>query len=295
MLLTASQKKVLLWILLLLFTLSSFPFTSSDSARLQPRLGYFYFWRFLLLQGGSNSNWTSTSGLARERQVRARLQMVGGSLRGREKAQRSKRRGFPRWLLSPLFCPLLDFLHACAPCPLPCLAASFSVFLTWSMHQAGAGLPGSGSPSSHRRWDLFPPSSGGQMKSQVELTTGTCGADFFHRSAPDCLLFPACTTHYRPPTESLDWDNFFLCFKKKLLPVVLCKDVWRKLSLSRLMGDWQLVCLKPTWVSWVDRVVWCRKRGRVGCWWRSGVGACCQMLAWLTPSRKYQKVLYEVL
>lgn len=60
------------WILLLLFTLSSFPLTSSDRARLQPRLGYFYFCRFLLLWGGSNSNWTSVSGLARDRQVRAR-------------------------------------------------------------------------------------------------------------------------------------------------------------------------------------------------------------------------------
>lgn len=43
-------------ILLLLFTLSSFSLTSSDRAELQPQLGYFYFCRFLLLRGGSNSN-----------------------------------------------------------------------------------------------------------------------------------------------------------------------------------------------------------------------------------------------
>lgn len=52
-------------------------------------------------------------------------------------------------------------------------------------------------------------------------------------------------------------------------------------------GSWvgSFDCLKPTRV-FPDRVVWCRKRGG---------GVCCQMLAWLTPSRKYQKALYEVL
>lgn len=60
------------WILLLLFTLFSFLLTSSDRARQELQLGCFYFCRFLLLWGGSNSNWTIASGLARERQVRAR-------------------------------------------------------------------------------------------------------------------------------------------------------------------------------------------------------------------------------
>lgn len=49
------------------------PFPSLPlTARQQLQLGYFYFCSFLLLWGGSNSNWTSASGLARDGQVRAR-------------------------------------------------------------------------------------------------------------------------------------------------------------------------------------------------------------------------------
>lgn len=91
------------WILLLLFTLSSFPLTSSDRARLQLQLGYFYFCRFLLLWGGSNSNWTSASGLARDRQVRARA-TDGERKSGRTRNNlRIKDSGFASMtLLSPL-------------------------------------------------------------------------------------------------------------------------------------------------------------------------------------------------
>lgn len=112
---------VLEWILLLLFTLSSFPFTSSDRAGLQPRLGYFYFCRFLLLWGGSNSNWTSASGLARDRQVRARA-TDGERKSGRTRNNpRIKDSGFPSMtslpslLSSPRLAACLHSLSASSP------------------------------------------------------------------------------------------------------------------------------------------------------------------------------------
>lgn len=156
------------WILLLLFTLSAFPLTSSDRARLQPRLGYFYFCRFLLLWGGSNSNWTSASGLAKDRQVRARA-TDGERKSGRTRNNpRIKDSGFPSMTV-------FSSLHlACAPvsalCLLPCLPVNCPVFLTWSMAQHCAGLPGLGSLLSHWRWAVL--LCGGQMKSQLELTAG---------------------------------------------------------------------------------------------------------------------------
>lgn len=113
------------WILLLLFTLSSFPLTSSDRARLQPRLGYFYFCRFLLLWRGSNSNWMSASGLARDRQVRARA-TDGERKSGRTRNnQRIKDSGFPSMtlLFSLLSSPRLS---ACLPACLPAFLHSLS-------------------------------------------------------------------------------------------------------------------------------------------------------------------------
>lgn len=127
------------WILLLLFTLSSFSFTSSDRARLQPWLGYFYFCRFLLLWGGSNSNWTSSSGFARDRQVRPMATDGEGESGRTRNNPRIKDSGFP-WLSSP---HLLS-LPSSTLWLLPHLSVSCSVFLTWSVAQACTGLLGFG-------------------------------------------------------------------------------------------------------------------------------------------------------
>lgn len=157
------------WILLLLlFTLSSFPLTSSDRVRLQLGLGYFYFCRFLLLWGGSNSNWTSASGLARDRWELG-LQMVRGSLGGREITWGSKDSGFASMTLlsSPRLSACLRSLSASSPArELFCLPDMINgpgprqIARFW-VHSAVSG------------GELcFSLSSGGQMKSQLELTTG---------------------------------------------------------------------------------------------------------------------------
>lgn len=175
------------WILLLLFTFSSFPFTSSDRVRLQLGLGYFYFCRFLLLWGGSNSNWTSASGLARDRWELG-LQMVRGSLGGRETTWGSKDSGFASMTLlsSPRLSACLRSLSASSPArELFCLPDMINgpgprqIARFW-VHSAVSG------------GELcFSLSSGGQMKSQLELTTGMRGAHLFHRSALDCQIFSA--------------------------------------------------------------------------------------------------------
>lgn len=161
------------WILLLLFTLSSFPLTSSDRAWLQPRPGYFYFCRFLLLWGGSNSNWTSTSGLARDRQVRARA-TDGERKSGRTRNNpRIKESGFPSMtLLSSPVClsPLSVCFFACSRVvpsswhdqwPRPALDCQVWVQPPVTGGELCSSL-----------------SSGGQMKSQLELTMGISGRIF---------------------------------------------------------------------------------------------------------------------
>lgn len=194
------------WILLLLFTLSSFPLTSSDRARLQLQLGYFYFCRFLLLWGGSNSNWTSASGLARHRQVRARA-TDGERKSGRTRNNlRIKDSGFASMTLFSSFLTSPVCLPASTLCLLPRLPVTCPVYLTWSMAWACAGLPGLGSLSSQWRravllsvfWWADEESAGAHHRDEE--------AHFFHRSALDCLLF-SCTNHKRPLTKilSLKW------------------------------------------------------------------------------------------
>lgn len=104
--------------------LSSFPLTSSDRARLQPLLGYFYFCRFLLFGRGSNSNWTSSSGLVRDRQVRARTTDGEGKSGRMRNNPRIKDPGFPSMTLlsSPRLSACLRSLSASSPaCELYCL------------------------------------------------------------------------------------------------------------------------------------------------------------------------------
>lgn len=145
---------VLEWILLLLFTLSSFPSLP------------------LTEQGCSHGPATSTfvgfyccgeEAIAieralvalpeRERQVRARA--TDGerkSVRTRNNP-RIKASGFPS--MTVLLFPHLACLPASTLSLLPRLPVSCPVFLTWSMAQACAGLPGLGSLSSHWRWAVF--------------------------------------------------------------------------------------------------------------------------------------------
>lgn len=118
-----------------------------------PGLGYFYFCKFLLLQRGSNSNWTSVSSRARDSQVRARAtdgERKSGRLRN---TRRIKETGFPSMtLLSPhraLACALSHHFLACL------WVVLFPV--TWSMAHSSTRLPGLGSSSSHiRRRAVFP-------------------------------------------------------------------------------------------------------------------------------------------
>lgn len=108
-----------------------------------------------------------------------------------------------------------------------------------------------------------------------------------------CTWLPAfsCTSHKRPFIEiAFPWI-FPSLFKTSFLRF-LCKDIWRKLF-AGFIWDRQFVYLKPTCVSWVDRLCAEEKKKGFGGWW--GERDSRQMLAWLTPSRKYQKALYEVL
>lgn len=118
------------------------------------------------------------------------LQMVRVSLGGRETTWGSKTQGCLDDS-SPLFCPHLACLPASAPCLLPRLSVSCPVILTWSIAQAFAGLPGLGSLCSHGRravrLSVFcwadEESAGAHCRDE--------GVHFFHRSALDCLFFPA--------------------------------------------------------------------------------------------------------
>lgn len=119
------------------------------------------------------------------------LQMVRGSLGGRETTWGSKTQDLPQWLSSLLYSPHLACLPASTLCLLPRLPESCPVFLTWSMAQACAALPGLGSLSSHWRravflsvfWWADEESAGAHHRDE--------GAHFFHRYALDCLLFSA--------------------------------------------------------------------------------------------------------
>lgn len=217
-LLTTSQKKKKCWseyyCCCLHYPLSpSLPLTERG---LQARLGYFYFWRFLLLRGGSNSNWTSASGLARDRQVRARLQMVGGSLRGREKKKtRIKETGFPSMTaLSPFLSS--PQLSACLRSPSASLPGRQLFCLPDMINgigQCGAARFGFTLQSQEVR--RVPPCLlVGRWRVSWSSPQGHVRQIFFHRSALDCLLFfSACATHKKPPTEkkpnkkNLDWNR----------------------------------------------------------------------------------------
>lgn len=178
------------WILLLLFTLSSFPLTSSDRARPQLQLGYFYFCRFLLLWGGSNSNWTSTSGQARDGQVRARAtdgERKSGRTRNNRRIKDSGFASMTRssFLTSPVYMP---------PCSLCFLACPWVDILTdqWLRPMPDCQVwvhfrvPGR-EPCSFL-------SSGGQMKSQLHLTTGMRGHIFSTDLHLTLYVFPPKTT-----------------------------------------------------------------------------------------------------
>lgn len=93
-------------ILLLLFTLSSFPFTSSDRAGLQPRaratstfVGFYCYWEEAIAIERVLATVPDTD------RWEPGLQMVRGSMGGR--GWRSKTHAFPRWLSSSH--------HACLP------------------------------------------------------------------------------------------------------------------------------------------------------------------------------------
>lgn len=117
------------------------------------------------------------------------LQMVRGSLGGRETTVGSKTQGLPRWLSSLLSSPRPS---ACLPslsAPLP--ARELSFLFDRSLVQACARLPALGSLLSHWRravflsvfWWADEESAGPHHRDE--------GAHFFHRSALYCLLFPA--------------------------------------------------------------------------------------------------------
>lgn len=98
------------------------------------------------------------------------------------------------------------------------------------------------------------------------------GAHFFHRSALDGLLSP-CTSHQRPLTKIISLKLCFLSFSISLIPPS-SGFVQGHLKETFLLGSWgtgslvgKFVCLKPTCV-FLDRVVWCRKRGVLAakCW-----------------------------
>lgn len=172
------------WILLLLFTLSSFPLTSSDRARPQLQLGYFYFCRFLLLWGGSNSNWTSTSGQARDGQVRARAtdgERKSGRTRNNRRIKDSDFASMTRssFLTSPVYMP---------PCSLCFLACPWVDILTdqwlWPM-------PGLGSLSSHWKKAVFLSVFWWADEESAAPHHRDEGAHFFHRFALDSLCFPS--------------------------------------------------------------------------------------------------------
>lgn len=177
----------------------------------QLQLGYFYFCRFLLLWGGSNSNWMSTSGLARDRQVRARA-TDGERKSGKTRNNlRIKESGFAS--MTPLFSLLASpvCLPASALCLLPRLPMTCPVFLTWSMARACAALPGLGSLSSHWRraallsvfWWADEESAGAHHRDEE--------AHFFHGSALDCLLFPAPAIKGHR-LQSVHWNYVSLAF-----------------------------------------------------------------------------------
>lgn len=109
--------------------------------------GYFYFCKFLLLQRGSNSNWTSVSGHARDSQVRVRA-TDGERKSGRLRNTRSiKEAGFPSMtVLSPHCASARALSHHFLACLWVVL---FPV--TWSMAHSSARLPVLGSSSSHIR------------------------------------------------------------------------------------------------------------------------------------------------
>lgn len=91
---------------------------------------------------------------ARDRQVRARA-TDGERKSGRTRNNLRIKEGLPRWLPSFLSSPHPACLPASALCLFPRLPVSCPVFLTWSVAQACAGLPGLGSLSSHSRRAVF--------------------------------------------------------------------------------------------------------------------------------------------
>lgn len=276
------------WILLLLFTLSAFPLTSSDRARLQPRLGYFYFCRFLLLWGGSNSNWTSASGLAKDRQVRARA-TDGERKSGRTRNNpRIKGSGFPSMTVfsSPLSSPRLRacFCSLSAPllaCELSCLLDVINGPALCRVARFGF-TPQSLEVSCAPLWWADEESAGAHGRDE--------GVHFFHRSALDCLVFPALVIKGHWLSEIFLLTLYFHHFFLSLIPSCtgLVQGHLKETLFAGFIGDRRL-----------SRRVWLFESSLCVCWQGCVVqekgGARCQMFAWPTPSRKYQKALYEVL
>lgn len=261
------------WILLLLFTLSAFPLTSSDRARLQPRLGYFYFCRFLLLWGGSNSNWTSASGLAKDRQVRARA-TDGERKSGRTRNNpRIKDSGFPSMTaFSSLFTSpaRLFLLSVCSP------ACLWTVLSSW--HDQW--------PSTVLGCQVWVHSSvtGGELCSSV---VGRWRVSWSSRQGWGGAFFPQICTwlsgfssagHKRPLTVwNIFIDVIFSSFFLSLIPSCtgLVQGHLKETLFAGFIGDRRL-----------SRRVWLFESSLCVCWQGCVVqekgGARCQMFAcWL--------------
>lgn len=202
------------------------------------------------------------------------LQMVRGSLGGRETTVGSKTQGLPRWLSSLLSSPRPS---ACLPslsAPLP--ARELSFLFDRSLVQACARLTALGSLLSHWRravflsvfWWADEESAGPHHRDE--------GAHFFHRSALDCLLFPAQAIR-ATDSKRFHWNHvsfnflFFLMTPSSDFVEGHLKEFF---FVFLLLGSWgtgglvgEFVCLKPTCV-FLDRVVCCRKRGALAakCW-----------------------------
>lgn len=213
------------------------------------------------------------------------LQMVRGSLGGRETTRGSKTQGFPRWLLSPLFTSPAH-LFLLSVCSLACL---WTVLSSW--HDQW--------PSTVLGCQVWVHSSvtGGELCSSV---VGRWRVSWSSRQGWGGAFFPQICTwlsgfssagHKRPLTV---WNIFIDVIFSSFFPFLNTVLHW----FGTRTFEGNFIC----WVHWgqaaqqTSLAVWkqlvCLLTGLCG----AGKGGCTlPNVCLLTPSRKYQKALYEVL
>lgn len=201
------------------------------------------------------------------------LQMVRGSLGGRETTRGSKTQGFPRWLLSPLSSPRLRACFCSLSAPLP--ACELSCLLDMISGPALCWVA---------RFGFTPQSlevSCAPLWWADEESAGAHGRDeevhFFHRSALDCLVFPALVIKGHWLSEIFLLTLYFLHFFLSLIPscTSLVQGHLKEILFAGFIGDRRL-----------SRRVWLFESSLCVCWQGCVVqekgGARCQMFAcWL--------------